>query len=172
LVLLASALAASALAAPAPARDTGSPASTTARFSRSFDSPEALAQEFLRLLEAGDPEAAKPLALSEQEFKEIVWPEMPAARPERNVPVDFAWDNMWPKSLYGLARTFQRHGGKRLELVAVRFEGETTAYSSFDVRRDARCVVRNASGEEQTLDLFGSVLVDGDRYKLFSFVVD
>jgi hypothetical protein len=139
------------------------------RFANTFDSPEALAREFLSLLAAGDPEQAVPLAISEREYKDVVWPEMPAAP---NVPVNFAWDNMWPKSRYGLDHTFRRHGGQSLTLVRVVFAGETTEYKTFTVHRDARCVVRDADGKEQTLDLFGSVLEDGGRYKLFSFVVD
>jgi hypothetical protein len=144
-------------------------AAKESRFSNTFDSPEALARRFLSVLAAGDPEQATPLAVSEREYKEIVWPEMPAAL---NVPGDFAWDNMWPKSRYGLDRTFKRYGGQRLELVRLAFAGETTKYRTFTVHRDARCVVRDKSGKQQTLDLFGSVLEDGGRYKLFSFVVD
>jgi hypothetical protein len=161
-----------AWAAPQAGADGPSAVPEASRFSHTFDSPEALARRFLDLLAGGDPQKAAPLALSEQEFKEIVWPEMPAAQPERNIPADFAWDNMWPKSRYGLQRTFDRHGGRSFELVKVVFGGETTKYRTFTVSRQAHCVVRDGSGQEQTLDLFGSVLVDGDRYKLFSFVVD
>jgi hypothetical protein len=40
------------------------------------------------------------------------------------------------------------------------------------VMRDSELTVRTAAGEIDTVRLFGAVVSDGYRYKLFSFVVD
>jgi hypothetical protein len=141
-------------------------------YSHTFESPEALAAQVLEHLEHKRLDDLKPLALSEQEFKELVWPEMPAARPERNVPVEYAWGSLHQKSRNALAWTVHNYGGRRFELVRVVFDGETTQYETFTVHREGRCVVRDEDSREHKLALFGSVLVHEGRYKLFSFVND
>ena len=147
---------------------------TTAKspYSHTFDSPEALAEQVLRYLELERLDELKALPLSEQEFAELVWPEMPAARPERGVPLDYAWGSLHQKSRNALAWTFHHHKGRRYELLRVVFDGETTEYQTFTVHREGRCLVRDEAGRETKLALFGSVLVHEGRYKLFSFVND
>ena len=48
------------------------------------------------------------LALSEQEFRDHVWPDLPAARPERNLPFSYVWGDLHQKSNISLARDAAR----------------------------------------------------------------
>lgn len=137
-----------------------------------FDSPEQLARAVLDRLAARDRDGLAALALSDDEFRARVWPELPASRPERNVPVGFAWSGLHQKNRAHLAQTFAQHAGRRYELVSVRFRGDTTRYASFSVARQAELTVRDERGVEHRLRLFGSVLSDGASCKLFSYVVD
>ncbi|MCL4848942.1 MAG: hypothetical protein KJ066_20510 [Acidobacteria bacterium] len=137
-----------------------------------FESPEALAREVLKLVEFRDTHRLGQLALSEREFADLVWPELPASRPERNLPLDYVWTDLRTKSRAHLGRIAEQFGGRRYELVGVSFRGETTTYRSYAVHRKAELIVRAADGNEDRLRLFGSVLERGGRYKLFSFVVD
>ncbi len=57
--------------------------------------------------------ALRDLALNEIEFREQVWPELPAARPERNLPFSYVWGDLRQKSDANLERTLARHGGRR-----------------------------------------------------------
>jgi hypothetical protein len=159
---------ASTLALAAAAGQDGAATSYT----QTFESPAALAQAVLDALGQRDLERLEGLALSEAEFKQHVWPELPAARPERNVPMDYVWGDLSQKSRNSLRRTFAAHAGQKYELVAVIFDGETTQHETFTVQRKGRCVVRDGAGRERKLALFGSVLEHGGRYKLFSFVND
>lgn len=59
--------------------------STKTPLSNTFATPEALAQAVLTGLASEDVAGLKALALSEQEFKDHVWPELDTSRPERNV---------------------------------------------------------------------------------------
>lgn len=139
---------------------------------RTFESPEALAREVLKLVEFRDAHRLEQLALSGREFADLVWPELPAARPERNLPLDYVWTDLRTKSRAHLGRIAEQFGGRRYELVGVSFLGETTKYRSYAVHRKTELTVRAADGHEERLRLFGSILEQRGRYKLFSFVVD
>ena len=152
-----------------------SPATPTERsapLSNTFTTPEALSQALLSALAASDKATLESLALSEAEFRTHVWPELPASRPERNVPFEYAWGQMKQRSDGSLSSTFQRYAGKRLSLVRTHATGETTQYKTFVVMRDSEIVATDDTGRELVVRLFGSTMVKDGRYKVFSFVVD
>jgi hypothetical protein len=132
----------------------------------------ALAGAILAAIEADEFDALMSLRVSEAEFYHLVWPQLPSARPERNLSWDYVWRDLDQKSRNSARRTLQRHEGRPYRLIRVEFAGETTDYETYRVHRDARVVVEDASGEIRALDLFGSVIEMGGRYKAFSFVVD
>ena len=137
-----------------------------------FDSSEAVAGAVLDALAAGDVERLEALALSETEFRTVVWPELPSSRPERGLPFEYAWGDLHQKSNNALRRLIAREAGRRYHLLAVEFDGESTAYDTHTVHRESRPVVRGEDGEESQLRLFGSVLERDREFKLFSYVVD
>jgi hypothetical protein len=112
------------------------------------------------------------LVLSEQEFRDHVWPELPAARPERNLPFSYVWGDLRQKSESSLAVTLAEHGGQHYDLVSVRSLGETTTYQTYFVHRTTALRVRAKSGAEIELRIFGSMLEKGGEFKVFSYVVD
>jgi hypothetical protein len=151
-----------------PAEPTGS----NEPLANTFESPEALARGVLDALAIRDLNRLKSLALSEAEFKTHVWPELPASRPERNVPFEYAWGQMKQRSDGSLSGTVGRYGGRQLRFVRTRFTGETTDYQTFSVMRDSEIVAADEAGREVILRLYGSAMVRNGRYKLFSYVVD
>lgn len=136
-------------------------------------SVEALATAVLDAVAGRDEAALGRLSLDEGEFRAVVWPELPASRPERNLPVEYVWGDLDQKSRAKLAEMLANHGGRRYTLVSVEFTGGDTRYESFVVHRNSRLRVRDAGGEELSLRLFGSVLQTSDgRFKVFSYNVD
>ena len=96
----------------------------------SHETPEALARAVLTAIEERDADTLLTLALNREEFTEHVWPELPAARPERNLSPSFVWGDLHQKSNITLRDTLAAHGGKKYEFITVRFLGETTEYKS------------------------------------------
>jgi hypothetical protein len=141
-------------------------------FSDALASVESLGVGVLDALAARDRGALRRIALDEAEFREHVWPDLPAARPERNLPFSFVWGDLHQKSEHSLTETLARHGGKHLTLVAVRFAGAATNYPSYTVHREAILRVRDPSGVESELRAFGSAIEKDGRWKVFSYVVD
>jgi hypothetical protein len=136
-----------------------------------FSSAEALAAAVLNALAQRDRAALEALALNEREFRTHVWPDLPAARPERNLPFSYVWGDLRQKSQMSLSTTLARHGGSRYSLVGVTFEGETR-YANYRVHRRTGIVVRTPSGNEHTLRVCGSMIQENDEWKVFSYVVD
>ena len=140
--------------------------------SGSYPSASELATAVLGALERRDVTALHGLALDEREFENHVWPDLPAARPERNMPMSFVWGDLHQKSEASLGRTLASRGGQRFSLVSVRFAGGTTAYDSYLVHRQTVLGVRDSTGAEVNLRVFGSVLEKEGRFKVFSYVVE
>jgi hypothetical protein len=138
----------------------------------SHASPEALAQAVLDSVERRDLDALSTLALNEAEFREEVWPELPAARPERGLPFSYVWGDLHQKSAAALQQSLSVHGGKGYMLKAVNFSGGTTQYKTYLVHRESALIVTDADGRERELGLFGSVLEKDGRFKVFSYVIE
>lgn len=143
-----------------------------APLSQTFGSPEEAARAVLHAVAVRNVDALVDLALDEHEFRQVVWPKLPSSRPEVGLPVDYAWGRLNQNSRAQLAVALSEHGGNRYELVGVRFRGETTPYDTFSVHRETELIVRDASDATRTLRLFGSLLEQQGRWKIFSYVVD
>lgn len=137
-----------------------------------FPSPEALGRAVLTALATGDVDTLRALPLDELEFRNAVWPDLPASRPERNVPFDYAWGDLNQKSGNALRRLVARYDGRRYRLAGVGFAGETTEYRTYKVHRETVLDLLDEEGEEVRLALFGSILEREGEFKLFSYVVD
>lgn len=144
----------------------------TAPLPNSHKSADALSRAVLTAIEKRDADALHGLALNKEEFTEHVWPELPAARPERNLSSSFVWGDLNQKSNIALRDTLAAHGGKKYEFIGLRFLGETTAYGSYRVHRESELTVKDAEGNERQVRMFGSVIEKGGRYKVFSYVID
>jgi hypothetical protein len=137
----------------------------------SHSSPDALAAALLDGLARRDRSALEGLALDEAEFRAHVWPELPAARPERNLPFSYVWGELNQKSRLALGETLRAHGGPRRTLRRARFS-RTTPYESYVVHHDATMVVDDADGRPQEIRVCGSMIEKGGAWKVFSYVVD
>jgi hypothetical protein len=103
----------------------------------------------------------------------MVWPKLPAAKPGRNIPWDYVWNDLHGKSnmqLQARVNEWQRAGDGAV--ARVEFTGETTDYETFRVRRKSVVVLRTPDGGEINHRLFGSIIEASGRYKVFSYVVD
>jgi uncharacterized protein YceK len=111
--------------------------------------PSEVARAVVDALERQDRESLLRLALNADEFRDHVWPGLPAARPERNLTVGYVWSDLRPKSEAGLSH-----------------------YPGYRVHRQASVRVKHPDGSETEERLFGSMLEKDGRWKVFSYVVD
>jgi hypothetical protein len=148
----------------------GTAASSARTLSNADPTPEALATRFLDALSRDDLEAIKAMRLTEQEFCAYVFPELPSSKLP-NVECDFVWSQATLNSMAGMTRMQKAHGGRRYQLVSVRFAA-VEKYGSYRVHKEPVVTVRDEFGATIEARLFGSILELDGQYKLFSFVVD
>jgi hypothetical protein len=137
-----------------------------------FESPEAVAKAVVRGLAEGNLEGLRSLALNEAEFRDLVWPKLPASRPERNLPLDYVWKDLAAKSDANLRARLAGWKDRGFTLVSLEFKGGTEAYGTFSVHRETVLLLRDRDAVEQTGRLFGSIIEHKGRFKVFSYVVD
>ncbi len=135
-------------------------------------SAENLAREVLAAFDSRDDAGLRALALSEDEFRRHVWPSLPAARPERNLPFSYVWGDLQQKSDTRLRVNLGVHGGRGYQLRSITFSGGITEYSGFRVHRDALLAIRDRAGAEDEIRLFGSAIEMDGAWKVFSFNAD
>ncbi len=132
-------------------------------------SPEELARRFLDALARNEIEDVRRLAMTEEEFRTRVYPELPVSDPARNASSEFVWNMLHIRSESNLHSVMRQSGGRTLALEDIRFRGESEAYDTFRVHRESMLVLTDDAGERQTASLFGSVLEMDGRFKIFSF---
>jgi hypothetical protein len=135
-------------------------------------SADALARAVLDAIARADDTALRALAVNEEEFRTHIWPGLPTARPERNVPFSYVWGDLRQKSDSSLRSMLVAHEGKRHDFVKVAFAGDVSQYGGFRVHRDAVFVVRDAAGVQKDLRLCGSFVEKDGGWKVLSYVID
>jgi len=146
-------------------RDTSRPLAFAA------SSEEELARNVIAAIEAGDQKSLEAARITEGEFRDYVWPELPASKVP-NVTAEFAWSQANLKNYSGMGRVLDRNRGQHYEFVSMRYLGGDTVYPTYTVHNKAIVTVRDHSGDVRELRLFGSVLELDGQYKLFSYVAD
>jgi hypothetical protein len=140
------------------------------RFGGSSPSLDALGGGILRALAQGDTLALEAARLTEQEHNEVLWPEMPAAAPEVNFPLDYAWSNIVNRSYQGRGRLLKLLEGHDLRFVRVECRGQRQLFETYAVETD--CWVLFTEGAHPELwqaQLFKDVAVRGGGYKIFRY---
>jgi hypothetical protein len=131
-----------------------------------------LARAVAAALERADLPALRALSLNEQEFRDHVWPDLPASRPERNLPFSYVWGDLRQKSEASLSQILAETNGRHLEVLAVRQLRPTTQYRNYVVHRQTQLTVRDTGGNVEDVRLFGSILEKDGQFKVFSYVTD
>jgi hypothetical protein len=137
-----------------------------------FPSDRALAVELLERLARRDASGLLALAVTKDEFADIVWPTLPVSRREVGVSMGYVWQDSYTKSRGHLAQTVDAFGGKPLSLVDIGFTGPETQHGDTTIVRKSFLVVKDADGRQSTIRVFGSVIRQAGRSKVYSYIVD
>jgi len=146
--------------------------SRPASLGHTFESDETLARAVLDGFTRKDAAVLLQLSVTKEEFEDLVWPTLPVSRPEVGMPLSYVWQDNFTKSRSYLAQTLDAFGGSRYELRGIEFGGPTTDRGTYSVSRQARLLVMDEQGKERRLRLFGSVIRQHGRSKVFSYIVD
>lgn len=139
------------------------------RLEGSASSLDELGEHVLRALVDGDRATLEGYRLTERQHNEVVWPELPASRPEVNFPIDYAWRNIQSRNLRGVQRILPMYGGRDLTFRWVACRGEPQTFASFHVLTDCWVGFAADGREVWEAQLFKDVLVRGGGHKIFRY---
>ncbi|MDX1395531.1 MAG: hypothetical protein R3195_14180 [Gemmatimonadota bacterium] len=134
-----------------------------------MSSLDELATEVLAGLASADTLRLDRLRLTEYEHNELVYPELPAARPENNHPAEMAWANISTRDRVAKERLFAEFGGEALELVRAECAGPTEVFESYVVHTDCRVTFRRDGEMFPPVQLFKDVLERDGELKIFRY---
>jgi hypothetical protein len=135
-------------------------------------SADELARAVLQAYADRDESRLRSLALDEREFRDHVWPSLPAARPERNLPFSYVWGDLRQKSDTSLRGGLARYGGQPFVFEGLDFAGGVTDYPGYRVHRGTVFRLRDSSGSTREVRLCGSFVEKDGVWKVFSYVTD
>lgn len=109
------------------------------------------------------------LMIGEREYREIVYPSLPAAHPPINASFEAIWATHFPGAYRGLRRVLARHGGRDVRILAVRFEAPDQDFVNFTLHETSRVDIVFDGVREDDRRLFGSVIHAGGLWKVLSY---
>ena len=157
-----------------PAVREEAPVKKVETFANTFASREELFDALEAAIESGDVDVMRSLAVSREEFRDLVWPTLDLAQlPKSNFTWEFVWSQHQLKHEKCLLRTSHDFAGRRFEIVGIEFNGRTTDHGAFKIHRESEVEVVYPDGSREELAIFGSLLETTDgRYKIYSFIND
>lgn len=150
--------------------DTPAPGGVELRFPGATETLEDLGRTALEAVMRADTVTLARLRLTEHEHNAVVWPELPASRPEVNFPIDFAWTNIELRDRRSVGRLLPMFDDVEARFRAVQCRGATQTFESFHVLTDCWTIF-DVEGREGPFEaqLFKDVLVRGGGHKIFRY---
>jgi hypothetical protein len=143
--------------------------------------PEALELEgaasslddLLRTIERGfaesDTARLHHLMIGEREYREILYPALPAAHPPINASFETLWVLQYPDSYRGMEGLLARYGGTDVRILDVRFEAPDQDFVNFVLHEGSRVDLAVDGRTIEDVRLFGSVVRVGDQWKVLTY---
>lgn len=140
------------------------------RFPGATDTLDGLGRTALEAIIRADTSTLAGLRLTEHEHNEVVWPELPASRPEVGFPIDFAWTNIELRDRRSLSRLLPVFGGLEARFHTVQCRGGTQTFETFHVLTDCWTIF-DVEGRDGPFEaqLFKDVIVRGGGHKIFRY---
>jgi hypothetical protein len=138
------------------------------RLTNTSASPEDVCQKTLDALERKDTLGLQQFLLTKFEHDSILVPLMPLPPPGVERDMGMAWYLLDQRSIKGIRRALDDYGGQRFAFVKVRFTKLEEKFGHLVVHKGTEVTVRDSTGAENVLPIFGSILEDNGRFKLVS----
>ncbi|MEW5702443.1 MAG: hypothetical protein AB1792_09460 [Candidatus Zixiibacteriota bacterium] len=145
-------------------------ATTPPLLTETSPSVEALCERILQALAASDTLTLHQVCLTRYEHDSVLVPNMPIGQADVSKDLDFAWYLLVMGRQKGIRRALSDYGGQILELVRVQFMTAPEQYGPLTVHRKISVTVRDETGQELPLGIFGSVVEHHGQFKLVSIV--
>lgn len=137
------------------------------RFRGGARSLDELGRLVCRAIHRGDRDALMALCVTDEEFRDVLWPEFPQSRPVTGLQWEDGWRVLSVRLLSGCNHAIVEHGGRYHEFV--RFESDSTGrYRNFDLHGGLAMVVKGPDGALQRWTWLRSVAERKGVFKIYS----
>lgn len=126
-----------------------------------------LLENVLAAVDVADGPSAQKSAVTQSDFLNIIWPEMPQSRPAARVPGDEAWDFLYNRNIASFNRTMGDFHNKGLRLVSFKV-GHVDEYTNYRLHQDILIQAEMADHQPVELDVVRTVVERNGRFKVYS----
>ena len=152
------------------------------QMSNTSSSIDEISRKVLAAVEKKDSKELESMRVTEKEFKELIFPGLPIGKIEQwQKAFDFVWGDINTKSTHGLSYMLASYGGKKFSYIKTIFKKGVTTYElesrllfwkpSYKGYEDARIAVKDETGTEDEIKLYGGIIEYKGRYKIMTFNV-
>jgi hypothetical protein len=126
-----------------------------------------LLENVLAAIDVADGPSAQKSAVTQSDFLNVLWPEMPQSRPAAQVPGSEAWDFLYNRNIASFNRTMGDFHNKGLRLVSFKV-GHVDEYTNYRLHQDIIIQAEMADHQPVELDLVRTVVERNGRFKVYS----
>lgn len=126
-----------------------------------------LLETVLAAVDVADGPSTQKSAVTQSDFLNILWPEMPQSRPAARVPGSEAWDFLYNRNIASFNRTMGDFHHKGLRLVRFKV-GHVDEYTNYRLHQDILIEAEMADHQPVELDLVRTVVERNGRFKVYS----
>ncbi len=138
------------------------------RFDVEFKTPETLCEKMLEYLEKMDTVGLIRITVSQSEYLNWIWPEEPASQPKFNIPLSFAWDNLYLNSVKALYKILYKYGGRKWQFASLSFE-ESVPHQTYIYHRKPKLMAVDENGQEIQIKGLGTVVEMNRQFKFLYY---
>ena len=108
------------------------------------------------------------LAVREDEFRDILWPEFPQSRPATGITWQDAWLFLYGRNHQGSAQAVRDYGGHVYQFVRFDRYDSTMHYKNFNLHRGLILVAKDDEGNVREFHWMRSAVERKGRFKIYS----
>lgn len=139
------------------------------QFSYGAQSPEELGRAIINVLNEKDTLGLWNYAINKEEYLNWIWPEEPSSDPKFNIPLDFAWENLYRDSKKGLKVLMKKYGGKEIKFVSLTLPGKKIKHQTYTFHRDPELKITLPDGNEDVISEIGTIVEMNGLYKVLFY---
>jgi len=128
---------------------------------------DSLGRKVCRGLHLESRDSLMRLCVTDDEFREILWPEFPQSRPVTGLTWGDAWTILWARLHAGCSHAVRDYGGHWYQFL--RFEGDTISnYKNFKLHARLVLVARDDEGNTVRMKWLRTVAERKGAFKIYS----
>lgn len=126
-----------------------------------------LLENVVTAIDVADAKTVQKATVTQADFMNILWPEMPQSRPAAQVPGAEAWDFLYNRNMAAFNRHMGDFHNSGLHLVSFKV-GHVDEYTNYRLHQDVIIQAETADHQPVEMDVVRTVVERNGRFKVYS----